>query len=685
MNDTGGQWPHDAHSSNARTPGLIMHGVKFFRPFATKISRNLMSSEKKNFIQQIIEKDLASGLHKSVVTRFPPEPNGYLHIGHAKSICLNFGLAKKYGGRCHLRFDDTNPLTESTEYVDSIKEDVKWLGFDWGEHLYFASDYFDQLYEWAIHLIRTGKAYVDNQSKEEIRKQRGSLTQPGVNSPYRERSVEDNLVEFEKMRAGHYKEGEALLRGKIDMAHPNMNMRDPPLYRVMHHSHHNTGDKWCIYPLYDYAHGQEDAIEHISHSICTLEFDNHRVLYDWFLDNLPVPSRPRQYEFARLNVTNTVMSKRKLLRLVKEGVVDGWDDPRMPTICGMRRRGVTPESLRDFCDRVGVTQNNSTIDSALLDECIRENLDPVVHRRFAVLDPIKVVIESIAVGEKHAIVVPNHPLNETLGSRTVELGREIFIDRDDFRENPPADYFRLKPDGRCKLRNGFVIKCEKVVKNADGVVVELRCVHEANTLTTSPKEDGVAGVIHWVDAANCVTASVSLFNPLISDTEEQPAAPADGEEEAATADFMANLNPDSRITYTNAKLESSIAGSVPFDRFQFVRIGFFVVDKKSTAVGLKFNRIVPLKESGLKKEESTTNEGRSRKEEQARQMALKEAMKSVKPEELFTRETDKYSEFDAAGFPTKDVEGKELPKSLVKKLQKELEKHKRVYAEANPQ
>ena len=643
-----------------------------------------MSSEKKNFIQQIIEKDLASGLHKSVITRFPPEPNGYLHIGHAKSICLNFGLAKKYGGRCHLRFDDTNPLTESTEYVESIKEDVKWLGFDWGEHLYFASDYFDQLYEWAIHLIRTGKAYVDNQSKEEIRKQRGSLTQPGTNSPYRERSVEDNLVEFEKMRAGQYKEGEALLRAKIDMSHPNMNMRDPPLYRVMHHSHHNTGDKWCIYPLYDYAHGQEDAIEHITHSICTLEFDNHRVLYDWFLDNLPVPSRPHQYEFARLNVTNTVMSKRKLLRLVKEGVVDGWDDPRMPTICGMRRRGVTPEALRDFCERVGVTQNNSTIESSFLDECIRENLDPVVHRRFAVLDPIKVVISSIPADQKHAISIPNHPLNEALGSRTVNLGREIYIDRDDFREDPPADYFRLKPDGRCKLRNGFVIKCDKVIKDATGNVTELVCSHEPNTLTTSPKEDGVTGVIHWVDASDCITASVSLFNPLILEGEEQ--APAVEEEDgaaAATDDFMDKLNPNSRITYENAKLEASIAGAKQFDRFQFVRIGFFVVDKKSTAEALKFNRIVALKESGLKKEESASNENRSRKEEQARQLALKEALKSVKPEEFFTRETDKYSEFDSSGFPTKDTEGKELSKSLIKKLQKELEKHRRFYNDAN--
>jgi len=648
---------------------------------------------KKNFIQQIIERDLESGLHKTVVTRFPPEPNGYLHIGHAKSICLNFGLAKKYGGRCHLRFDDTNPLTESTEYVESIKEDVKWLGFHWGEHLYFASDYFDKLYEWAIHLIKNGKAYVDNQSKEEIRKQRGSLTQPGVNSPYRTRSVDENLTEFEKMRAGHYKEGEALLRAKIDMAHPNMNMRDPPLYRVMHNHHHNTGDKWCIYPLYDYAHGQEDAIEHISHSICTLEFDNHRILYDWFIENLPVPSRPRQYEFARLNVTNTVMSKRKLLRLVKDKVVDGWDDPRMPTICGMRRRGVTPAALRDFCDRVGVTQNNSTIDSVLLDECIREDLDPVVFRRFAILDPIKIVIETFTE-EPFNISIPNHPLNAQLGSRELLFSRELFIERDDFRENPPSDYFRLKPDGRCKLRNSFVIKVESVVKDTAGNVVELRCSHDPKSLHTSPKEEGVQGVIQWVSAADCVSASVSLFNPLILEGEEAAAAVAaptvdianhDEDDGPVSDDWMDRLNPNSRITYTNAKLESAFADAKPFDRFQFVRTGYFVVDKKSTSDILMFNRIVGLKESGLKKEES--NDNRSRKEEQARQLAAKEAMKSVKPEDFFKRsgEAEKYSEFDHSGFPTKDAEGKELSKSAIKKLQKELEKHKKLYESANPQ
>ncbi len=644
-----------------------------------------MSSEKKNFIQQIIEKDLAAGVHKTVITRFPPEPNGYLHIGHAKSICLNFGLAKKYGGRCHLRFDDTNPLTESTEYVESIKEDVKWLGFDWGEHLYFASDYFDQLYEWAIHLIKNGKAYVDNQTKEEIRKQRGSLVEAGVNSPFRERPIAENLVEFEKMRAGQYKEGEALLRAKIDMSHPNMNMRDPPLYRVMHRDHHNTGDKWCIYPLYDYAHGQEDAIEHITHSICTLEFDNHRILYDWFIDNLPVPSRPHQYEFARLNVTKTVMSKRKLLRLVKEGVVDGWDDPRMPTICGMRRRGVTPEALRDFCERVGVTQSNSTIDSMLLDECIRENLDPVVHRRFAVLDPIKVVITTVSADHVEHISIANHPLNSDLGTRDVTFTQEVYIERDDFREDPPADYFRLKPDGRCKLRDCYTIKCDKVIKDASGRVTELHCSHEPGTLKTSPKEDGVAGVIHWVSAKTSVKASVSLYNPLILDSEaNNNVVPAgEAEEDHQADDFMNNLNPESRITFENARLEHSMENVKPFDRFQFVRVGYFVVDKKSTAEHMRLNRIVALKESGLKKEESKT-ENRSRKEEQMRLQALKEEMKNIKSEDLFKRpgEAEKYSEFDASGFPTKDAEGKELSKSAIKKLQKELEKHKKLRGEA---
>ena len=641
-----------------------------------------MIAEKKNFIQQIIEKDLSSGLHKSVVTRFPPEPNGYLHIGHAKSICLNFGLAKKYGGRCHLRFDDTNPLTESTEYVESIKEDVKWLGFDWGEHLYFASDYFDQLYEWAIHLIRNGKAYVDNQSKEEIRKQRGSLTEPGVNSPYRERSVEENLIEFERMRSGQYAEGEALLRARIDMSHPNMNMRDPPLYRVMHREHHNTGTKWCIYPLYDYAHGQEDAIECISHSICTLEFDNHRILYDWFIDNLPVPSRPRQYEFSRLNVTNTVMSKRKLLRLVKDKVVDGWDDPRMPTICGMRRRGVTPGALQEFCERVGVTQNNSTIDSALLDECIREDLDPVVPRRFAVLDPIRVVIETLK--EPITISVPNHPLHAEMGSREILLNPTIYIERDDFREDPPADYFRLKPQGRCKLRNAFVIKCERVVKDSEGRISEIFCSHEAHTLTTSPKEDGVSGVIHWVSADDCITGKVAIFNPLILDdqqSEEIIAAEADDNNIISgneSGDWMNNLNPNSRILYENAKLESSLKNVALMDRFQFVRIGFFVFDKTGS-----FNRIVALKESGLKKEES--NDNRSRKEEQAKQKAAKDLLKSIKPVDFFKRpgEAEKYSEYDAEGLPVKDSEGKEITKSMSKKLAKELEKHRRFFNEAN--
>ena len=631
----------------------MMSGLKiFFR------SRFLQMS-KKNFIQAIIEKDLESGKHKSVVTRFPPEPNGYLHIGHAKSICLNFGLAQKYGGRCHLRFDDTNPLTESTEYVDSIQEDVKWLGFDWGEHMYFASDYFDQLYEWAVYLIKNGKAYVDNQSKEEIRVQRGSLVDVGVNSPYRERSVSENLVEFEKMRKGEYPEGGALLRAKIDMTHPNMNMRDPPLYRVMHKPHHNTGDKWCIYPLYDYAHGQEDAIEQITHSICTLEFDNHRVLYDWFLDNLPVPSRPHQYEFSRLSVTNTVMSKRKLLRLVNDKVVDGWDDPRMPTICGMRRRGVTPSALRSFCEKVGVTQNNSTIDSALLDECIREDLDMVVPRRFAVLDPIKLVISTL--NSDVLLEIPNHPLCPEMGSRTLKCTREIFIERDDFRENAPADYFRLKPNGRCKLRNCFVIKVDQVLKDSNSVVVELICSHEPNTLTTSPKEDGVQGVIHWVSATDCVDATVNLFNPLLTT------------EECADDDWMTSLNPNSRVTYPGAKLESSLQTAVAFDRFQFVRVGFFVVDKKHPQT---FNRIVSLKESGLKKEEGT-DQNRSRKDEQAKQMAAKEALKLVKPEDLFKQALadGTYTELNAAGFPVKDADGNELSKNAIKKLQKELEKH----------
>ena len=632
----------------------------------------------RTFLDDIIEKDLAVGgrCHgrkegERIITRFPPEPNGYLHIGHAKSICLNFGLAKKYGGRCHLRFDDTNPKTESDEYVNSIKNDVKWLGFDWGEHCYFASDYFDQLYEWALHLIREGKAYVCDLSKEEFAAIKGSIFEPGTNSPFRIRSVEENLVLFEKMRNGETPEGKAVLRAKIDMAHPNVHMRDPPLYRIVHASHHNTGDKWKIYPMYDYAHGQEDAIEHITHSICTLEFKSHRDLYFWFLENLPVPAQPIQYEFARLNVTNTVMSKRKLLRLVKEGVADGWDDPRMPTICGMRRRGIRPEALRNFCERIGVTAADSMIDSALLDECAREDLEPVVPRRMAVLQPLKVVIETLPADACVTIEVPNHPAKD-MGSRALHLTREIFIEREDFRETTDEEYYRLKPGCQVKLRHGYVIKCEKVIKDEKGDVIQVICSHDAESLTSIPK--GLKGVVHWVSAPHSVSAKIALLNPLVLEDSAAPVVAEDGEEEKEEADWMTRLNPDSKIIHAEARLEASMSDSQPGDRFQFERVGYFVHDSRNKG---SFIRTVGLKESGLKKEENKTAAARSRKDEQAAQKAAKDALRRIKPEDLFRNE--KYSKWDEKGIPTHDAEGNEVSKNASKKLAKEWEAQAKLY------
>lgn len=631
----------------------------------------------RTFIDDIIEKDLAEGgrchgrkAGERVITRFPPEPNGYLHIGHAKSICLNFGLAKKYGGRCHLRFDDTNPKAESDEYVNAIKNDVKWLGFDWGEHLYFASDYFDQLYEWAIHLIRESKAYVCELSQDEFKAIKGSIHEPGSNSPYRNRTVEENLALFEKMRAGEIAEQKAVLRAKIDMSHPNVHMRDPPLYRIVHASHHNTGDKWKIYPMYDYAHGQEDAIEHITHSICTLEFKSHRDLYFWFLDNLPVPARPEQYEFSRLNVTNTVMSKRKLLKLVKEGIVDGWDDPRMPTVCGIRRRGLRPEAVRNFCEKIGVTTSESLIDSALLDECAREDLEPIVPRRMAVLNPLKVVIETLPENACIEIEAANHPTRD-LGSRSLWITREIYVDQDDFREVAGDDYYRLKPDGEVKLRHGFVIKCTSVVKDSKtGKVVELRCSHDPETLTSLPK--GVKGVIHWVSATRSIEAKVSLFNPLVIEDEAPVVV---DEEDADEKDWMQKLNPHSKVTHS-ARLEESLNSSNPGDRFQFERLGYFIHDSRNKG---DFLCTVGLKESGLKKEENKAAQARSRKDEQAAQKAAKEALKQVRPEDMFRGQTDKYSKFDDKGVPTHDAEGVELSKNAVKKLVKEYEAQVRLY------
>jgi len=542
-----------------------------------------------NFIHQIIEKDVQEGKHDGkVVTRFPPEPNGYLHIGHAKSICLNFGLAQEFNGRCHLRFDDTNPETEDVEYVESIKEDVRWLGFDWGEHLYFASDYFEKMYEIAEKWIREGKAYVCSLNEEEVREYRGDFNTPGKDSPYRNRSVEENLDLFRRMRAGEFEEGACTLRAKIDMKSPNMNMRDPLLYRIKKMPHHRTGDKWCIYPMYDFAHPISDAIEGITHSICTLEFQDHRPFYDWCVENSGLEGRPRQYEFARLNITYLVMSKRKLLQLVKEGHVSGWDDPRMPTISGMRRRGYTPAAIRNFAKRIGVSKAESVIDIEILEQCVKEDLDQVAHRAMAVLDPIKVVIENYPEDKVEEIVAPVHPKKD-LGHRKFLFTREIYIDRPDFMENPPPDYFRLIPGGRVRLRNAYVIQCKEVIKDAEGKVVELRCEYDPVSFGGKPPSDGkkVKGIIHWVSAQNCVEAEVRLYDRLfkVPNPEDAP----EGQ------DFRANLNENSLKVIPNAKLEIGLKDAKHELRYQFERVGYFCLDSKDSKPDrLVFNRIVEL-------------------------------------------------------------------------------------------
>lgn len=552
------------------------------------------TAEATNFLKQIIDADLASGKVKSVVTRFPPEPNGYLHLGHAKSICLNFGLAQEYGGRCHLRFDDTNPETEDVEYVESIKADVKWLGFDWNEHLHFASDYFEQIYQWAEQLIRDGKAYVCSLNEEELRQYRGNFTTPGKNSPYRNRSVEENLKLFHEMREGKYDEGQHVLRAKIDMNSPNMNMRDPLLYRIRKVHHHRTGDKWCIYPMYDYAHPLSDAIEHITHSICTLEFQDHRPFYDWCVENLPVPARPYQYEFARMNMTYLVMSKRKLLQLVKEGLVSGWDDPRMPTLSGIRRRGYTAESIRRFSKRIGVAKAESVIEYDILESCVRDHLDEVSHRAMAVLDPIKVTITNLADGHRELIKAPSHPKLKEYGERELVFTKEVYIDRADFMLNPTEDFFRLGPDREVRLRNAYVIKCKEIIKDAAGNVTELKCEYDVATLGGKPTVDGrkVKGIVHWVSATECIDAEVRLYGRLFS--------VADPENVPEGKDFKSNLNPNSLKVIAHAKLEPSLAGASPEYRYQFERVGYFCLDTKdSVATGgadrkLVFNQIVEL-------------------------------------------------------------------------------------------
>ena len=544
-----------------------------------------------NFLEEIIENDLSSGKHKSILTRFPPEPNGYLHIGHAKSICLNFGLAKKYGGKTNLRFDDTNPVKEDTEYVDSIMEDVKWLGFEWA-NVFYASDYFDQLYLWAVEMIKNGLAYVDDQSLEEIRKNRGTVTVPGTNSPYRDRSVEENLDLFERMKNGEFADGSKVLRAKIDMAHPNMQFRDPIMYRILHAEHHRTGNKWNIYPMYDYAHGQSDSIENITHSICTLEFDIHRPLYDWFIEKLNIfPSH--QYEFARLNINYTVMSKRKLLQLVKENHVNGWDDPRMPTICGFRRRGYTPESIRNFCERIGVAKRDNVIDYSLLEFSLREHLNKVAPRMMAVLNPLKVVITNYPENQVENLTAINNPEDESAGTRLVPFSREIYIERDDFMENPPKKYFRLAPGQEVRLRYAYFIKCEEVIKDAEGNIVELHCSYDpASKGGNSPDGRKVKGTIHWVSAQHAVDAEVRLFDRLFS--KENP----EDVEEGQT--FLDNINPDSLQVLQNCKLEPELAKAQVMDKMQFERLGYFCVDKDSTPEHLVFNRSCTLKDSWSK-------------------------------------------------------------------------------------
>ena len=543
-----------------------------------------------NFLEEIIEESIANGL-AHVQTRFPPEPNGYLHIGHAKSICINFGLAKKYGGKCNLRFDDTNPVKEDTEYVDSIKRDIKWLGFDWAIERY-ASDYFDQLYDWAVVLIKKGLAYVDDQTQEEIRLNRGTVSEPGKPSPWRDRSVEENLDLFERMRAGEFPDGAKVLRAKIDMAHPNMLFRDPIMYRILHTEHHRTGNKWCIYPMYDYAHGQSDSIEKISHSICTLEFDVHRPLYDWFIEALEIyPSH--QYEFARLNLTYTMMSKRNLLKLVQEGAVMGWDDPRMPTICALRRKGYTPASVRAFAEMVGVAKRDNVIDLGKMEYCVREDLNKVAERRMAVLNPLKVVITNWEEGKVEMRKAVNNPENEEAGMREVPFSKVLYIERDDFMENPPKKYFRLSPGNEVRLRYSYLIKCDEVIKDEEGNVVELRCSYDPMSGEGS-SSDGrrVKGVIHWVSAEHAVEAEIRLFNPLFKT--EDPNDTSEGQ-----TSWEDNLNPESMVI-TKGYLEPALKDAPIGTTYQFERVGYFCPDTDSTAEHLVFNRTVTLKDSWAK-------------------------------------------------------------------------------------
>ena len=545
-----------------------------------------------DFIRKVIREDLASGRHKKIVTRFPPEPNGYLHIGHAKSICLNFGIAGEFNGQCNLRFDDTNPVKEEQEYIDAIKEDVTWLGFDWGDTAFYASDYFDTLYEWAQHLIREGKAYVDDLSADEIRAYRGTLTEPGRNSPHRDRSVDENLELFAQMKAGAFENGARVLRAKIDMASGNINMRDPVLYRILHAEHPRTGNAWCIYPTYDFAHGQEDAIEGITHSLCTLEFADHRPLYDWLIENLPVPAEPKQYEFSRLNLSHTVLSKRKLMQLVQEEHVDGWDDPRMPTLSGLRRRGVPPEAIRDFISRLAITKSDGVVQMANFENSIREVLNQKAERRMAVLRPLKVVIENYPEGQTETLEAQNHPGNPEMGTRTIPFAREIYVEREDFMEDAPKKFFRLSVGREVRLRYAYYITCTEVIKDADGQIIELICTYDPET-KGGQSADGrkVKGTIHWVSANHAADAEIRLYDHLF--TAEDP---------GASNDFLDDINPNALDVLSDCKLEPSLLDVPAGQVIQFERQAYFCLDKDTGADKHIFNQTIGLRDSWAKEQ-----------------------------------------------------------------------------------
>ncbi len=551
---------------------------------------NVADGSQHNFVRETVRQDLDSGRTAGVITRFPPEPNGYLHIGHAKSICLNFGIAEEFGGRCHLRFDDTNPAREAQEFIDAIEADVRWLGFDWGEHRYFASDHFERLYEWAVHLVRAGKAYIDDQTADTIRLNRGTLTTPGTQSPFRDRSVDENLDLFRRMRAGEFPDGSRVLRAKIDMASGNINLRDPVLYRILQAAHPRTGTTWCIYPTYDFAHGQSDSIEGVTHSICTLEFEDHRPLYDWLIENLPAPTRSRQYEFARLNLSHTVLSKRRLSRLVEEGHVDDWDDPRLPTLRGLRRRGYPAEAIRDFARRIGVTKRDNTVEFAMLEHCAREVLNRIAQRRMAVLRPLKVVIENYPEDKVDHLDAVNNPEDAAAGTRPVPFTRELFIERDDFMEDPPRKFFRLAPGREVRLRYAYLVTCREVVKDAAGNVVELRCTYDPETRGgNAPDGRRVKGTLHWVSGQHALPAEVHMYGPLFLCSDP-----------ASEGNAFDHLNPTSREVLSGCMAEPAVADLPPGTTVQFERQGYFCPDRDSRPDRLVMNRTVALRDSWAK-------------------------------------------------------------------------------------